>query len=224
MSTSRIANRKRVGALLLASALSLLIMPPKLHGVLITDPSSLGGIQTTTITFEDLIGLNGEQFGFVAGQPYTSLGLTMGNQTVVEAANIGSDSDGIAVRSSTVETVGYFNYQSLTFSSGQRGVGFYVQDSLATNLMITAYDAGHNLLESSTLTASPLTRYAGLLHPDADIFWLEIRAPHLTAQDAFASRTLIDDLSFGFVVIPEPSTFAFIGVAGFCLLLRVRRR
>src|SRR6266853_2004590 len=146
-----------------AVAFSLLILATKAVGAPISDPGALSALQTTTVTFEDLAGVNEEQFGFGAGQPYINFGLTMGNQIVTVGANIGSMSGGIAVRSATVYTADNLNYQMLRFSSLQQGIGFYFRDNLATSVTIESCGQLGNPLESFTLPASTTTRYGGFL-------------------------------------------------------------
>ena len=207
-----------------AVALSLLILATKAVGAPISDPGALSALQTTTVTFEDLAGVNEEQFGFGAGQPYINLGLTMGNQIVTVGANLGSMSGGIAVRSATVYTADNLNYQMLRFSSLQQGIGFYFRDNLATSVTIEACGQLGNPLESFTLPASTTTRYGGFLRLNADIHEIDIRAPHLTVDDAFQSRTFVDDLSFTPVPEPSISALATIGFLVFLCLSWAKRK
>jgi hypothetical protein len=183
----------------------------------ISDPISLAGLETITLPFEDLAGFGGEQFGFGVGQPYASAGLFMGHQVVVEDTDIGGASGGISLRNASVysglESSWGLNLQYIAFNSGQRGIGFYLRDALADSVTVDAYDVDHNLIESVFLPPSDSTRYVGFLREAADIVWVEVLAPHATVDEAFASPTFIDDLSFGSLMVPEPSSLALICVA-----------
>jgi hypothetical protein len=188
----------------------------------ITSAGQLSGLQTTTVTFEDLSALNGQQFGFGAGQPYTGLGLTMGNQVVNTTANMGSNSGGIGVQSATILFGGNTNSQSLTFAGNVRGVGFFVTDPLSTSVRVEAYNASNTLLEFVTFGPATAAQFIGFLRGSADIRRVDILAPHNSGGDASSSRTVIDDVTFGSVV-PEPAAGAIVAVAGLGLTRRRHR-
>jgi hypothetical protein len=170
----------------------------------ITTPGALAGFLLTKVTFENLAGLDGQEFGFQAGQPYANLGLMIGAAAVAANANLASSSGGVAIRSETVYVEGNSNSLWLQFSSAQRAVGFYYRDSLATSVTLVARDANYNLVEQDTFPGG--AGYAGLIRPNPDIAWVQVLAPHTSVDDAFQSRFYLDDLSFArnVLVVPEP--------------------
>lgn len=176
----------------------------------ITSSSAFSGLSTTTVTFEDLTGVIGQQFGFGAGQPYTGLGLTMGPE-FVSINDIGSVSGNISAESSTVYSVLNDNYQHFLFSTPEMAVGFFYQDLTATSITFTALNS-QRILEEFTLTGGPGVKgYAGFLRSSADITEIRISAPHVTAQDAFASRLYTDDISFASTAVPLPAAVWLLG-------------
>lgn len=203
----------------------LCTLPSVVMATPITSVNQLSGLQTNTITFNDLTGLNDEQFGAVVGQPYSGLGLTL-DSTVREGANIASVSGSIAAESSIISFFGFVNQQSLHFSTGQRGVGFYVQDSLATSFSINAFNASNTLLETLTLSASSSASYVGFLRQTADISHIRISAPHSSFNNASSSRTFVDDITFGSAAkVPEPSVLLLSGIGlGFMAGRKISKR
>ena len=185
----------------------------------ITTPLQLAGLQTTTINFENLSGLDGQQFGFGAGQPYTAQGLTMNEQIVAAHANMLSTSGGVAVRSAQISSSNNSNFQILTLTGGTRAVAMFVQDPLSTGVELDARGSTGQLLESVSFFPAVTAQFIGFLRPTADIFSVTISAPHATLTDASNSRTLIDDVTFS--PVPEPSTLA---AATLLLTLIPRRR
>jgi hypothetical protein len=160
----------------------------------ITSPGGLQHYVVTTVTFEDIAGLDGKQFGFQAGQPYAHLGLLIMAASVQANANLASSSGGVAIRSDVIYTSGFQNTLFLRFSAPQRAIGFYYRDSLAMSVRLVASDANGNMVEEDTFPGGE--GYAGLIRPNAEIASLMIQAPHGTYEEADQSRTTIDDLSF----------------------------
>jgi hypothetical protein len=160
----------------------------------ITTPNALDNYQTTTVDFENLGSLDGEEFGFNAGQPYANLGLFLYSGSVSANANLASVSGRIAARSGTIYTGQNSNSLGWRFSTPQIAVGFFYKDTAAKSFMVRAYDINHNVIEEDTFPAGQ--GYAGIIRPKADIGEIQTLAPHDTTQIASDSRTFIDDLSF----------------------------
>jgi len=156
------------------------VVAVKSHATLISSYSEIAGLVNTTVDFEDLGACvaSGHQFSFGCGQPYTSIGLTMGVQ-FPDNVDIGSDSGGISVRSATVYTGG-LNNQNFYFTSAQQAVGFYYQDSTANFIEIKAYDDLSNLLETHSLSGG--NGYGGFTRDTADILHLHFVAPKQEAE------------------------------------------
>lgn len=203
----------------------LCMLPSLVLATTITSVNDLNGLQTNTVTFSELTGQNGQIFGFGLGQPYAGLGLSL-NGMLSETANIASQSGGIAVKSAIIFASGFTNDQSLVFSTGQRGVGFYVKDSLATSISINAFNTSNTLLETLLLSASSSATYAGFLHQTADIAKIIISAPHLSFSNASSSRTFVDDITFGSEAnVPEPSVLLLAGIGlGFAFGRKINKR
>jgi hypothetical protein len=160
----------------------------------ITTPDALIGYDVTKVNFEDISALDGEELGFGAGQPYSSIGLIFTPAIVDATANLNSGSSGIGIRSATVYDQGYQNFLRWQFSTEQTAVGFFYRDLLATIVTVRAYDNDGNLVEEGTFESGE--GYAGFIRNNADILTIEIFSPHSTVESAFQSRTYIDDLSF----------------------------
>jgi len=192
------------------------VVAVKSHATLISSYSEIAGLVNTTVDFEDLGACvaSGHQFSFGCGQPYTSIGLTMGVQ-FPDNVDIGSDSGGISVRSATVYTGG-LNNQNFYFTSAQQAVGFYYQDSTANFIEIKAYDDLSNLLETHSLSGG--NGYGGFTRDTADIYTIRIFGDHGTNQEAFDSRIYVDDISFlsSSVPVPDPAAVFLLGSA--CVL------
>jgi hypothetical protein len=176
----------------------------------ITTPGALQYYAVTTVTFEDIARLDGEEFGFQAGQPYAKLGLKIKNAFVEAHANLANSSSGVAIRSAEIykrEENGreeHWNCLELLFSVPQTAIGFFYRDSLAKSVTLVAWDANGNVVEQETFPGGE--GYAGLTRPNPDIAHLRVMALHDTANDAEQSRTYIDDLSFARThkVVPKP--------------------
>jgi hypothetical protein len=159
----------------------------------ITSPQALHNYDITTVDFENIANLDGEEFGFQAGQPYANLVLF--HAAIVQAnANLNSSSGGVAVRSGTVYVPGNSNSLWWRFPVPQLAVGFFYKDAEAKSVDVLAFDVDFNLIERDTFPGGQ--GFAGIIRPKAEIGNIQILAPHETTESAFGSRTLIDDLSF----------------------------
>src|SRR5438093_6539479 len=125
----------------------------------ITTPNALKGYAVTIVDFENIANLDGEEFGFLAGQPYAILGLSFSAALVNSTANLNSSSAGVGVRSASIYSVGYENFLSWQFSVPQKAVGFFYRDLLATSVKVRAYDTTHSLVEEGMFQAGD--GYAG---------------------------------------------------------------
>src|ERR1700730_6935488 len=160
----------------------------------ITTPDALKGYTLTTVNFENIAALDGQEFGFGAGQPYTSIGLSFSPGIVDSTANLNSSSGHVGVRSDIIYTVENQNFLRWQFSTPQKAVGFFYRDLLATSVKTQAFDINQNVVEQGTFTRG--NGYAGFVRDNADIAVIVVLAPHNTFDDASTSRTFIDDLSF----------------------------
>ncbi len=68
----------------------------------ITTLDALSGYLLTTVDFESIANLDGKEFGFGAGQPYASLGLSFSAAIVSANANLNGTSGGVAIRSAAI--------------------------------------------------------------------------------------------------------------------------
>jgi len=168
----------------------------------ISNPSQVNRFAFTTVSFEDIASLDGDEFGYKAGQPYANLGLTFHAAVVAAKAQLSSTSGGVAARSATIYTQGLQNSLFWTFLTPQRAVGFYYRDTKATSLTVGALDASWNLLEEASFAGGE--GYAGFARDSADIVGIRTLAPHSSFQDADQSRTYVDDLSFASELKGEP--------------------
>src|SRR5213594_1011260 len=81
------------------------------RAVPIQDPQLLASQGATTLDFEDLAGLRGQEFNFGASQPYRALCVVLGGQVIDDPEpDMGSASEGIAVRSASIYDFGFTNY------------------------------------------------------------------------------------------------------------------
>jgi hypothetical protein len=160
----------------------------------ITTRAALEGFDLTTVTFEDIANLDGQEFASGAGQPYAHLGLVFQAASVRANAGLTSESGGVAASTATIYFPGYQNSLMCQFSYPQRAVGFFYRDPLASSLTVRAFDSGWQLIEEEKFPGGE--GYAGIVRENADIAIIQTRAPHQSIKDADQSRTYIDDVSF----------------------------
>jgi hypothetical protein len=162
--------------------------------VAINTPDALRDFVVTTVTFEDVAGLDGKNLGTnLVGQPYAALGLYIWGGKVRAHANLASSSGGVAIEAEGI----YAPYQTsliLQFAVPQRAVGFFYRDPRATSLQLEAYGAQSVVIEEQTFPGG--AGYAGIIRPTADIAACRTLAPHHSYEEALQSRTEFDDLSF----------------------------
>jgi hypothetical protein len=156
----------------------------------------LTGIKSmTTVTFTEQRLDDNKTLGSL-GQPFESMGLVLPDQAVAGSANLAGFSGGAAIRSRSISSVDNSNNQTLSFIYAQQAVGFSVFDKRATEIVVTALDRNGNELESITLPHADKPRYIGFVRPREEIMQVRISAPHASMDDAIASPTLVDDVTF----------------------------
>jgi hypothetical protein len=160
----------------------------------INSPQALQAFALTTLDFEDIAHLDQLEFAFGAGQPYQASGLGLHYCSVNATANMNSTSGHVGVKSGTVWVNGNSNLIELDFSIPQKAVGFYYRDVLGTTFKVQIFDPNQVLLEENTFPVPE--GYAGFRRGKAEIGRVVILSPHNTPDEAYGSRTNIDDLSF----------------------------
>jgi len=137
-----------------------------------------------------------------------TFGLTTGG-VITSAANVPFGSAFMGLNSNAPGPIEF------TFASDMLNVGGYVSGLPGGVVTLTAYDAGNNLLESTTVATVPVgswpTNFIGLQRSEG------IRRIELNA-----STLVLDGLTFE--AIPEPSTLTLAGLGLFGLLAYGWRR
>ena len=166
----------------------------------------LTGIKSmTTVTFTEQRLDDNKTLGSL-GQPFESMGLVLPDQAVAGSANLAGFSGGAAIRSRSISSVDNSNNQMLSFIYAQKAVGFSVFDNRATQIVVTALDRDGKELESITLPHADKPRYVGFVRPQEEITQVRISAPHASMDDAIASPTLVDDVTFAMPFSLETSS------------------
>jgi hypothetical protein len=156
-------------------------------------PDLLSRFMITTLTFEDLASLDGEELGSDT-DPYAVIGLSV--KAVVQAnANLNSDSKGVALKSrrSPEET----NQQEIDFrfARPQGGFGFFYRTQHAASLSVKVLDSCETVLEEDGFHGGE--GYAGVIRAKAEIGVVRILARTEVSTIAEEPSFDIDDLSFG---------------------------
>ena len=99
----------------------------------ITIPDVLGRFIITTLTFEDLARLDGNELG-PARSPFGVIGLTILKAVVRADANLNSDSRGVALSSTRFPPETSQNEIDLLFAKPQGGFGFFYRTPGAASL------------------------------------------------------------------------------------------
>ena len=160
----------------------------------ITIPDVLGRFIVTTLTFEELAGLDGKELGAV-NSPYAVIGLTISNAVVKANANVHSSSRGVALKSTRVPPETSVNQIDLCFAKPQGGFGFFYCAPRAASLTVKILDSHQTLLEEEVFPNAE--GYAGMVRAKAEIGIVRIVARSETPRIAENSFFYIDDLSFG---------------------------
>jgi hypothetical protein len=156
-------------------------------------PDLLSRFVITTLTFEDLASLDGEEIGSLTG-PFAGIGLSI--KAVVQAdANLNSDSRGVALKSKRSSDEASQHDIDLRFAKPQGGFGFFYRLPQATSLTVKVLDSHETMLEENVFHDAE--GYAGAIRAKAEIGIVRIVArteDQSSSEDPFF---YIDDLSFG---------------------------
>jgi hypothetical protein len=157
-------------------------------------PEVLGRFIITTLTFEDLARLDGEELGPVRS-PYGVIGLTISKAVVQADANLNSDSRGVALKSTRFPPETSQCQIDLHFAKPQGGFGFFFRAPRSTSLTVKAFDGDETHVEEAVFRQEE--GYAGMIRARAEIGIVSIVAgiESLNAVSDFCFY--IDDLSFG---------------------------
>jgi hypothetical protein len=160
----------------------------------VATPDVLGRFVITTLTFEDLASLDGEELG-VASDPYAVIGLTISKAVVKANANVNSSSRGAALKSTRFPLETSQNQIDLRFTKPQGGLGFFYRAPRATSLTVKVLDSHETVLEEDAFYDGE--GYAGVIRAKAEIGIVRLVARSATLSIAEDSFFYIDDLSFG---------------------------
>jgi len=156
-------------------------------------PDLLGRFVITTLTFEDLASLDGEELGS-ASNPYAVIGLII-FASVKAGANLNSSSRGTALKSKRLLPDTSQTEIELRFAKPQGGFGFFYRAPHATLLKVTALDSQETALEEAVFRNGE--GYAGVIRAIAEIGCVRIVARIESLNPVEDSCFYIDDLSFG---------------------------
>jgi len=160
----------------------------------ILTPDLLGRFVITTLTFEDLASLDGQELG-VANDPYACIGLTFSNAVVEKDAKIYSSSRGVALKSKGSTGRLYQEEINLHFAKPHGGFGFFFRTSHSGPLIIGVFDAHETLVEEDVFHEGE--GYAGVIRARAEIEIVRITAKIERPDVAERAALYIDDLTFG---------------------------
>jgi hypothetical protein len=160
----------------------------------VTIPEVLGKFIITTLTFEDLATLDGEELG-LATSPYGVIGLTISKAVVQVDANLNSDSRGVALKSTRFPPETTQTQIDLHFARPQGGFGFFYRAPGVTSLTVKVFDGHETQLEEAVFCKEE--GYAGMIRPRAEIGIVRIAAGIDSRNAVQPSYFYIDDLSFG---------------------------
>src|SRR5215469_3804592 len=152
-------------------------------------PDLLSRFVTTTLTFEDLARLDGEELGSVTA-PFASIGLSI--KAVVQAnANLNSNSRGVALKSKCLSDQASQHAIDLRFAKPQGGFGFFYRVPEATSLTVKVRDSDETILEENVFDDEE--GYAGVIRAKAEIGTVRIiaRTENQSSENPFF---YIDDL------------------------------
>lgn len=160
----------------------------------ITFPDALGRFVRTTLTFEDLGSLDGEELG-LATNPYAVIGLTISNAVVKADANLDSSSRGVALKSGRAPGAVSQHEIDLHFIKPQGGFGFFYRTPQAAPLTVKVLDSSETVLEEDVFQDGQ--GYAGVIRARAEIGIVRILWRIEAVDSTGSSCFYIDDLTFG---------------------------
>ena len=148
----------------------------------------------TTLTFEDLAGLDGEELG-VANNPYAVIGLIISKAVVKANANVNSSSRGVALKSTRFPLETGEKQIDLRFAKPQGGFGFFYRAPQSASLTVKVLDSHEAVIEEDVFHDGE--GYAGVIRGKAEIEIVRIVPRSESLSLAEGSLFCIDDLSFG---------------------------
>lgn len=160
----------------------------------IVTPDLLGRFIITTLTFEDLASLEGQELG-VANNPYACIGLTFSNAVVDRDARIHSDSRGVALKSKRSTRQNDQHEINLRFAKPHGGFGFFFRAGQLSRLAVTVLDSHETLIEEDVFHAEE--GYAGVIRARAEMEIVRIMAKIEHPDTAENFHFYIDDFTFG---------------------------
>jgi hypothetical protein len=156
-------------------------------------PDLLSRFVITTLTFEDLAGLDGEELGSVTA-PFAAIGLSI--KAVVQAnKNLNSNSRGVALKSKCSSDEASQHEIDLRFAKPQGGFCFFYRVPRSTSLTVEVLDSHETMLEENVFHDAE--GYAGVIRARAEIGIVRIIARTEDQGSSEDSFFYIDDLSFG---------------------------
>ena len=156
-------------------------------------PDLLSRFVMTTLTFEDLASLDGEELGS-ANNPYAVIGLTISKAIVKADANLNSSSHGVALKSGRLPAQTSQDEIELRFAKPQRGFGFFYRTPRATLLTVKALNSDETVLEEDVFQDGE--GYSGIIRARAEIGIVRILT-RTNTRDLGNTSFYIDDLDFG---------------------------
>ena len=160
----------------------------------IATPDLLRRFIITTLTFQDLASLDGEELGS-ANNPYAVIGLIISRAIVKADANLNSSSRGAALKSGRLPAETSQGEIELRFAKPQGGFGFFYRTPRATLLTVKALNSDETVLEEDVFQDGE--GYSGIIRARAEIGIVRIVAKTNAADSTGNTSFYIDDLSFG---------------------------
>jgi hypothetical protein len=157
-------------------------------------PDVLGRFIITTLTFEELASIDGNELD-AANSTYAVIGLTISKAVVEADANMNSASRGVALKSTRFPPERSQSQIDLRFAKPQGGFGFFYRAPGSTSLTIKVFDNDEIELEEAVFSNEE--GYAGMIRAKAEIGIVRIVARFESPNAAQDFCFYIDDLSFG---------------------------